>query len=58
MSVLEAVIGVILVQLATTHMEATPVLVTMDTQAMGFLAWVSASTFLLLLFSIHTFRYE
>ena len=55
MSVLEAVIGVILVQLATTDMEATPVLVTVDTQATGFLARVSTSTFQLLFFSVHTF---
>ena len=43
MSVLEVLIGVIAMQLATTLKEVTPALVTLDTQAMGFLAQVSAT---------------
>ena len=43
MNVLEALIGVILMQLATTLKEVTPALATLDTQAMGFIAQVSIS---------------
>ena len=45
MSVLEALIGVIRMQLATTLKGVTPALVTLDTLAMDFLALVSAYTF-------------
>ena len=41
MNVLVVLITVTTMQLATTHMEATPALAPMDTQAMGFLAQVS-----------------
>ena len=41
MNVLEVLIDVIPVQHATTRMGVTPVLATMDTQAMDFIAWVS-----------------
>ena len=45
MNVLAALIGVILMQLATTLKEVTPALATVDTQEMaGFLATVSSST--------------
>ena len=43
MNVLEALIGVIPMQRATTLMGVTPVLVTMDTQGMGFPVQVSKS---------------
>ena len=43
MNVLVALIGVILMQLATTLKEVTPALATVDTRAMGFLATVSSS---------------
>ena len=56
MSVLQAVIGVILVQIATTHMEATLVLATLDTQAMASLALVCTCTFQIISFSVHTLR--
>ena len=42
MNVLVALIGVILMQVAATLMEVTPALVTVDTQAMDFLAHVSS----------------
>ena len=42
MSVLEALMGVIPVQLATTVLEVIPALATLGTQAMDFLAQVSA----------------
>ena len=54
MSVVEVLIGVIAMQLATTIMGVTPALATLDTQAMGFLAQVSASRLLI----IHTVRYQ
>lgn len=57
MSVLEAVIGVILVQIATTHMEATLVLATLDTQAMASPALVCTCTFQIISLSAHTLRY-
>ena len=41
MNVLEVLIDVTLVQLATTLMEVIPALATLDTQAMGVLAQVS-----------------
>ena len=41
MNVLVMLITVTTMQLATTHMETTPALAPMDTQAMGFLAQVS-----------------
>ena len=41
MNALKALIAVITMQLATTLKEVTPVFVTSDTQAMGFLAQVS-----------------
>ena len=41
MSVLEALIGVIPTQLATTLRGVTPALATLDTQAVDFLAQVS-----------------
>ena len=43
MNVLEVLIGVIPVQLATTLKGVTPALATLDTQAMVFLAQVSTS---------------
>ena len=43
MNVLEALIGVIPVQLATTLKGVTPALATLDTQAMDSLAQVSAA---------------
>ena len=43
MNVLEALIDVILVQLATTLKEVTPALATLDTQAVDVLAQVSAA---------------
>ena len=43
MSVLVALIAVMIMQLATTLKEVTPALVTLDTQAMDFLAQVSAT---------------
>ena len=45
MSVVEALIGVIAMQLATTIMGVTPALATLDTQAMGFLAQVSEAIY-------------
>ena len=45
MSVLEALTGVIRMQLATTPKGVTPALVTLDILAMDFLAQVSAYTF-------------
>ena len=45
MSVVTVLIGVIPMQHATTLKEVTPALVTMDTQAMDFLAQVSASIY-------------
>lgn len=57
MSVLQAVIGVILVQIATTHMEVTLVLATLDTQAMASPALVCTCTFQIISFSAHTLRY-
>ena len=42
MNVLEALIGVIPEQLAITLKEVTPALATLDTQAVGILAQVSA----------------
>ena len=42
MNALEALIGVIIVQLATTLKEVTPALVTLDTKAMDILALVSS----------------
>ena len=43
MNVLVALTGVIPMQLAATLMEVTPALATLDTQAMEFLAHVSAA---------------
>ena len=43
MNVLKALIAVMIMQLATTLKGVTPALVTVDTQAMGFLAQVSAT---------------
>ena len=43
MNVLVALIDVILMQVATTLMEVTPALATLDTQAMDFLAHVSSA---------------
>ena len=43
MNVLEILIGVMLMQIATTLKEVTPALATVDTQAMDFLATVSSS---------------
>ena len=43
MNVLEALIGVILMQLVTTLKGVTPALATVDTQEMGSLVQVSAS---------------
>ena len=45
MSVLEALIGVIPVQHATTLRGVTPALATLDTQAVDFIAWVSVAIF-------------
>ena len=45
MNVLEALIGVIAMQLATTLVGVTPALATLDTQAMDFLAHVSAAIY-------------
>ena len=45
MNVLEALIDVIAMQLVTTLVGVTPALATMDTQAMGFLAQVSAAIY-------------
>ena len=45
MSVLEALIGVIPMQLVTILKGVTPALATLDTQAMDFLAWVSVAIF-------------
>ena len=45
MNVLEALIGVIRVLLATTLKGVTPALVTLDTLVMGLFAWVGAYTF-------------
>ena len=44
MNVLEVLIAAMAMQLATTLKEVTPALATLDTQAMGFLAQVSAIT--------------
>ena len=41
MSALKALIAAMIMQLATTLKGVTPALVTMDTQAMDFIAWVS-----------------
>ena len=49
MSVVEVLIGVIAMQLATTIMGVTPALATLDTQAMDFLAQVSATRLLFFL---------
>ena len=49
MSVVEVLIGVIAMQLATTIMGVTPALATLDTQAMGFYAQVSATRLLIFL---------
>ena len=43
MSVLKPLISVMIMQLASTLRGVTPALVTLDTQAMGFLAQVSAT---------------
>ena len=43
MSVLKALITVMIMQFATGLMEVTPALATLGTQAMGFLAQVSAT---------------
>ena len=43
MNVLEVLIGVMLMQIATTLKGVIPALATLDTQAMGFLATVSSS---------------
>ena len=43
MNVLVALIGVIAMQVAATLMEVTPALATLDTQAVEFLAHVSAA---------------
>ena len=43
MNVLKALIAVMIMQLATTLKGVTPALVTVDTQAMGFLAQVSVT---------------
>ena len=43
MSVLKALIAVMIMQFATTLRGVTTALVTLDTQAMGFLAQVSAT---------------
>ena len=45
MNVLKALIAVMIMQLATTVMEVTPALATLDTQAMDFLVQVSADMF-------------
>jgi len=45
MSALKGSIAVMIMQLATTLKGITTALVTVDTQAMGFLAQVSASTY-------------
>ena len=45
MNVLEALIGVILMQLATTLKGVTPALATPDTQAVDFIVWVSAGIY-------------
>ena len=45
MNVLEALICVILMQLAITLKGATPASVTLDTQALGFIVWVSAGIY-------------
>ena len=45
MNVLEALIDVIAMQLVTTLVGVTPALATLDTQAMGFLAQVSAAIY-------------
>ena len=45
MNVLEALIGVILMQLATTLKGVTPAIATLDTQAVGVLAQVSAGIY-------------
>ena len=45
MNVLETLICAISMQLVTILKEVTPVLATVDTQAMGYFAQVSASTF-------------
>ena len=49
MSVVEVLIGVIAMQLATTIMGVTPALATLGTQAMDFLAQVSATRLLFFL---------
>ena len=45
MSALKTLIGVMIMQLATTLMEVTPALTTLDTQAMDILVQVSAGMF-------------
>ena len=45
MNVLKVLMAVMMMQLATTLKGVTPALVTLDTQAMGFLVQVSANMF-------------
>ena len=47
MNVLEALIGVIAMQPVTTLVGVTPALATLDTQAMDFLAHVSAAIYVM-----------
>ena len=55
MNVLEALIGVIPVQHASTLMGVTPVLATLDTQALAVLAHVSAVTYTDALYFVPSF---
>ena len=53
MNVLEAIIAVMIMQLATTAQEITPALATLDTQAMGLYAPVSSNILYMIVLRLH-----
>ena len=53
MNVLEAIIAVMIMQLATTVQEITPALATLDTQAMGLYAPVSSNILYMIVLRLH-----
>ena len=54
MNVLEAIIAVMIMQLATTVQEITPALATLDTQAMGLYAPVSSNILHMIVLRLHS----
>ena len=53
MNVLEVIIAVMIMQLATTAQEITPALATLDTQAMGLYAPVSSNILYMIVLRLH-----